>query len=84
MRYYYQPGTWFAGDHWVYWDDEVTTHRREVIRLARALARERGGVPVYGYWRRRQGLSPGPDAVIDVVVCSKERHRKPRPSTVSE
>jgi hypothetical protein len=78
MRYYYQPGTWFDDDNYVYWADAVTTKRRDVVRLARAMARERGGIPVYGYWRRRQGPSPGPDAVIDVVVCGRERHRASR------
>jgi hypothetical protein len=66
MRYYYQPGVWY-GDDEVYWADEVTTRRREVVRRARALARERGGRPIYGYWRHAHGPSPGPDAVIDVV-----------------
>jgi hypothetical protein len=67
MRYYYQPGLWYRSDDEVYWDDYVTSRRREAVRRARALARERGGSPIYGYWYQAHGPSPGADVVIDVV-----------------
>jgi hypothetical protein len=69
-RYFYQPGVYDPGkggvwDTW--WADEVTTRIREAKALARRYARQRGGIPVVGYWYQSHGDSPGPDAVIDVL-----------------
>jgi hypothetical protein len=71
MRKYYQPGVFdptVEGPWAVWWDDRVTTRRREAEAAARRWARQRGGVPVVGYWDQAWGESPGPDAVrVDVV-----------------
>jgi hypothetical protein len=71
MRWYYQAGAVRGFNVW--WDDAVYTTRRSVERRARALARERGGEPIYGYWWRSYGQSPGPDAVIEVVYVRKRK-----------
>jgi hypothetical protein len=53
-KYHYRPGVFDEipdrGPWRIWWGDEITPRRRKAEAAARELARQRGGVPVIGYW----------------------------------